>query len=189
MNDKPLFRSIAEALIWAWYVAPSRASTVKPSSIAGMIGKDSREQQDGEVAKVSSDAFMFDRRPHGYDAGAQAGMIKGYVLRLPREECLHIMAAFLRGRERARARRELVGVILSFLDEDRNQRRLVLRLISRYYGKPGIHFRDLAERYRVVGGVRAVSRLNREAVIMLDAVGYRAESRASTYLQEQGVIQ
>lgn len=187
--DRPLFRTIGEALIWAWYSAPARASTVNPSSVVSMISEDNREQVDGEKRKRSSDSFMFDRKPNGYSAAAQAGLIKGYVSRLPRDECCHIMAAYLRGRERARARRVLTGIILSYIDEGWERRRLVLRLIAKHYGKPGIHIDDLAERYRVKGGRRAVTAIYREVVIMLDAVGYRAEMRVGDYLQEQRVIQ
>ena len=187
--DKPLFRSAEAAIYWAWYQAPSRANTVKPSSIVGMIGKDSREQRDEQIAKVSSDAFMFERKPNGYDASAQAGMIKGYVSRLSSEERFHIMARFLKGQERARARRALSGIILAYIEDGRSNRRLVLRLLARHYGQPGIFIEDLAERYKVKGGRRAVTAINREVVITLDAVGFRAESRVLDYLQERGVIQ
>lgn len=191
MNDfsRPLFRSMSEALIWAWYVAPQRASTVKPSSVSSMIGKDSREQRDEQIAKVSSDAFMFDRKPTGYDASAQAGLIKGYISRLPRDECCHIMAQFLRGRERALARRALVGIILSYIDEGWEHRRLVLRLIAKHYGQPDIFLDELAKRYHVKGGRRAVTAIYREVVIMLDAIAHRSETRVCDDLQRLGVIQ
>ena len=187
--QKPLFRSMEECLTWAWYVAPQRANTVKPSSVAGMIGKDSREQRDEQIAKVSSDAFMFERKPNGYDAGAQAGLIKGYVSRLPRDECCHIMARFLKGRERARARRALVGIVLSYIDDGWSHRRLVLELMKKYYGAPDITLEDLAVKYEVKGGRRAVTAINREVAIILDAIGYRSEMRVFDYLQEMNVIQ
>lgn len=189
--DKPLFRTMDEALYWAWYQAPVKASTVKPSSVVTMMGDDSRDQlyEKEKNARRSSDSFMFERKPNGYDAGAQAGLIKGYVMRLAREECLHIMARHLRGIERAKARRAMVGIVLAYIDEGWSHRRLVLRLMAKYYGKPGVFLGDLADRYRVKGGRRAVSGIYREVSLVLHAVSVRAENRVCDYLQEQGVIQ
>mgnify|MGYP001581139402 FL=1 len=151
--------------------------------------RDERDQLDRPGEVVRAPDISVDHKPSGYDASAQAGLIKGYVLRLPREECLHVMAAFLRGRERARARRGLVGIVLTYIDEGWDHKGLVLRLMAKHYGQPGIFLEDLADRYRIKGGRRAVSAINREVVITLDSVAYRAETKICDYLQKQGVIQ
>lgn len=188
MNERVAFRSLEDALVFAFYNWHAVSGTVEEPSFVRFISKNSREQLDEKPQVRRVFGPDVDRMPDGYDAAGQAGMIKTYINDLPEPEQSHIKAQYLVWTDRSEAKQRLVTAILPTLPTGVHKRRLIADLVSKFYGKKGkeLALKALAKRYEV--GQHAVSYLNRNVNTALRAIAVRAETRVYDYLQERGVI-
>lgn len=190
--DKPLFRSIEQAMSWAYYFACHDAGTIAPSGIVRMMKKDEREREEYDrwgrlIPKVAqSKIYDLGPRPAGYDAAAQAGMICAFIQAMPETEVCHLWARFLRHEHRTAAKRRLRELVLPAMSTGVIPHRLIAELVSRYYGKPGIRMAELARTYKI--DRRRVTSLARDLEAALNAVAFRAERSAYDGLQKMGVV-
>lgn len=126
-SDRPLFRTVDEALRWAYRV---QRAAPKTSALAQWIGK---------------------RRPApllplGLDGAAQAGMIKAAVESLQPHQRNATVARYGQGRERAAARAALIDYIRPRFGTGISPYRMVRELVAKYFGKQ-VWVADLADRY------------------------------------------
>lgn len=190
-SDRPAFRDLETALLFGYYGWHAFSGTVEEPSFVRFIPKDSREQIYDESKKEYAYRVFgvdTDRVPEGYDAAAQAGLIKAFVEAMPEPEKSHIKAKFLLEHTRAEAKAKLVERVLPTLPTGIHKRQLIFDLVSRFYGKRGkeLTFRALQKRYDI--GRYELTVLNRRVLITLDAISVRAETRVYEVLQQQGVI-
>lgn len=188
---RPQFSSLEDAMTFAFYNWHAYSETVEEPSVSQFIGKNQREQIDEGKDKQRARRIFgvdTDRLPEGYDAGGQAGLLVGFIMRLPEPEQSHIKARFLLERQRDKAKELLLDVLLATLPTGVHKRRLLWDLVSRFYGKSGEDMTNQALMKRHKAGRYEFDCMNRHVYITLSSVAHRAETRVYDYLQERGVI-
>jgi len=185
IDERAMFRDLYACLRWAWYGAADAASTVKGPSWAKYQREDQRDRDTEQAPRPSNNPDV-GGVPRGWTAAGQAGAIKRHVLEMPNDMGCHVIAKFLRGRERAIARRELRRYVSDYIGAEGVDRRAVGLLLLGYYGISAASVLSVSEKLEI--DRRRVTKLNRRMVITLDALGFRAESSIYDELQKRGVI-
>jgi hypothetical protein len=182
-EERVLFRSLGDAMIWAWYLARAGGGMVKGPSYAQFIKSDERSADDAGSRSISG--VYTSRQPTGLDGAAQAGMIKRFVHSMNAVSQCHLMAAMLRAEDRAAAQREMAIFVLKQL-EGAPDTGLVTELVRKHYGARGLSMVALAKKYEI--DRRKVSGIRAQVEITLDAIAFRAETDAYEHFQKMGVI-
>lgn len=187
IGDKPLFSSIYDALRWAWYGSVDAGNTVDGASYVEYQSEDKRDKLDPEDAppprRINIDLSA---KPRGYDASAQAGIIKNAVGQLPAVEFYHVIAKFLIGGERVIGRTHLQPHVITIMGVEGRDAEAVAMLLARFYGKKRITIASVSKRLKL--NRRRVTALNVSLLAEMDAIGYRAETRLYEKLQAMGVV-
>lgn len=184
-KDKPLFSSLYDCMRWAWYGSVDAGGTIDGASYVQLQSDDKRERDADEEPPKSRNPDI-GGKPRGYDAAAQAGMIKAQVLKLPDIELCHVVAKFLIGQERVAARRTLQPLVLNIMELSADERRIAALLLARFYGKR-LTINGISKHLKI--NRRHVTAVNESLLVEMDAIGYRAETRLYNDLQRMGVVQ
>jgi len=185
--DKPLFSSIYEAMRWAWYDSVDAGNTIDGPSYVEYQTEDKRDKLAPEDAPPPRRLNIdLSAKPRGYDAGAQAAMIKIEVGRLPVAEFYHVIAKFLTGSERIIGRGRLQPHVITIMGVEGRDAEAVAMLLARFYGKKRITPASVSKRFKL--NRRRVTALNISLLAEMDAIGYRAETRLYERLQAMGVM-
>ena len=201
--DRPLFRSLDQALRWAWRYSPRMT---KPPAIMQLAGADQRESaptedEEKEPAPPRVIDFDLEPKPTGIDAAGQQGLLKSFVYRQPDPERLHLISKYAHGSERRDAQRALRDYLLPLINSAIRPRQLVFECVRIYYGKRDVTFKDMAVRFvhlvpekeqepeqRMREAWRMVRALAHDVEGLLRDLATRSEEFAYSTLKARGVI-
>ena len=201
--DKPLFRSLDQALRWAWRHEPRM---VRPPAIMQLAGRDDRDSAplEEEIDKAPPPRvidFDLDPKPSGIDAAGQQGLLKSFVYRQPDPERLHLISKYAFGDERKQAQRALRDYLIPLVNNIIRPRYVIFACVSHFYGSR-ITLKDMAVRVVTIVPVkegeddaarmreawRMVRDLSHDVDNLLRDVATRTEDMALSELKARGVI-
>lgn len=145
---------------------------------------------DGGNALANMITDLDKRKPTGlglltpHERVAQAGMILGFVSRLPPAQRAYIHARYMRGIERSRAQRVLANEIMPMIT-GLTYRHMIYELVARHYGKD-VKLVWLAERFNV--HENTVTKKVRAIEGLLRVIESQADAAISEYLLDGGLL-
>jgi hypothetical protein len=185
IDSRAMFRGLYEALRWTWYGSIDASNTVRGPAWAQYQSIDKRDRDQDEAPARSRDPDV-GGVPRGLLAAGQAGALKGHVEAMSQDEACHIMAQFLKGREKVLARKHLRRYVSDYIGAQGRDRHAVSLLLIGYYGAQSISARSVSKKLGINRG--RVNKLNRRIFITMDALAHRAETEIYDELQKRGVV-
>jgi len=203
-TDRPLFRSLDQALRWAWRHEPAMVKAPAIMQLAGMDERESAPTEEEEKQEPPPRVLNFDLspKPFGIDAAGQQGLLKSFVNRQPIPERLHLIAKYATKDERREAQRMLRDYLLPLLSVIIRPRFCVYTCIGIYYGRRDVTLKDLSIKVLYLVPVREgeddakrnreawrmVRDLSRDVESLLKDIATRTEELAHSELRARGVI-
>ncbi len=185
IDNRAMFPGIYEALRWAWYGSIDASNTVKGPAWAQYQAEDKRDKVDGEAPARSRNPDV-GGVPRGLLAAGQAGAIKRHVLEMSPDEACHLMAQYLKGREKVVAQKHLRRYVADYIGAKGQERRAVHLLLLGQYGAKAISVLSVSEKLELPR--QRVTRLNKRLLITIDALAQRAETKIYDELQQRGIL-